>query len=157
MHSRIFQISRKPINKDEYISEYDYYDSGFIGEIADYVSDDTDRDADIEWLKSRLEGVADFNGDSFTIKDQRKYFEKSFSDFLEAIKEVSLLTFQDFCTNANDFDYKMYKLKTAYRNEFRFYIDDNGEYAGREPLDDFMRRAKNGDVFYIGATLDYHF
>lgn len=156
MHSRIFQISREPISKDKYISEDDFYDSGFIGEIADYVSDDTNRDDDIEWIKARLEGVVDFNGDSFTIKDQRKYFEKSFSDFLEAIKDISLLTFKDFCTDANDFSYKMYKLENAYRDEFGFYINDIGEY-GTEPFDDFMRRAKNGDVFYIGATLDYHF
>lgn len=156
MHSRIFQISREPISKDEYISEADFYDNGFIGNIADYVSDDTDRESDIEWLKQRLEGVADFNGDSFTIKDQRKYFEKSFSDFLEAIKDISLLTFEDFCTDANDFNYKMYKLESAYRDEFEFYINDIGGY-GTEPFDDFMRRAKNGDVLYIGATLDYHF
>lgn len=157
MHSRIFQISAKPIEKADYINETDYYDTGFIGEIADYVSDDTDRESDIEWLKQRLEGVADFNGDSFTIKDQRKYFEKKFSNFLEAIKDISLLTFEDFCTDANDFSYKMYELESAYRDKFGFYIDDNGEYAGTEPFDDFMRRAKNGDVFYIGATLDYHF
>lgn len=157
MHSRIFQISREPINKDEYISEADYYDSGFIGEIADYVSDYTDRDDDIELIKARLEGVADFNGDSFTIKNQRKYFEKKFSNFLETIEDISLLTFEDFCTDESDFSYKMYKLESAYRDKFKFYINDNGEYAGTEPIDDFMRRAKNGDVFYIGATLDYHF
>ncbi len=156
MHSRIFQISSNPINEDDYISEADYYDTGFIGEIADYVSDETDRDDDIEWLKKSLDGVADFNGDCFTIKDQRKYFEKRFSNFTKAAKDILLSTFEDFCTDANDFSLKMYRLETAYRDRFGFYVDDNGEYAGTETFDDFMRRVKNGDKFYIGATLDYH-
>lgn len=155
MHSRIFQISDKPISENDYINETDYYDTGFIGEIADYVSDDTDREDDIEWLKTYFKDVADFDGDSFTIINQRKYFEKRFNNFLEVIKEISLLTFEDFCTDGNYFNSKMWQLNVAYRDKFGFYMDD--EYAGTEPLDDFMRRAKNGDVFYIGGTVDYHY
>lgn len=52
MHSRIFQVSAAPIAKEDYISSADYEDHWFTREIADYVSDNCDRDSDIEWLKS---------------------------------------------------------------------------------------------------------
>ena len=52
MHSRIYQISKTPIDRDDYIEESNYYDHWFTSSIADYVSGDTNRDDDIEWLQN---------------------------------------------------------------------------------------------------------
>lgn len=48
MHSRIYQISKTPIDRDDYIEESKYYDHWFLNSVADYVDDDTNRDDDIE-------------------------------------------------------------------------------------------------------------
>ena len=47
MHSRIFQVSMEPIEKDDYILERDYWDHWFTREIADYVNGSTNRNDDI--------------------------------------------------------------------------------------------------------------
>ncbi len=111
MHSRIFQVSRQKIEKDEYYDAERYYSGeheGFAGdysEVADYVDEDTDRISDIKWLSQ-------------------------------------------------------YHLEQSYSEKFGFYIDEYNQknyytdFFG--PLDDFMRRVQDGEVYYIGATIDYH-
>ena len=48
MHSRIFQVSEKPIDKADYIGESDYWDHWFTNSVADYVSEDCYRDEDLK-------------------------------------------------------------------------------------------------------------
>ena len=75
MHSRIFQISKKPI--EDRISEDRYY-SGFVGQVADYV---TEQDADdqlnsISWL-AETPGIEVKNIDgvsTITAVDKKAYF-----------------------------------------------------------------------------------
>ena len=83
MHSRIIELSTEPICVDERICESDYYDNGFIGAIADYVSENTDRNHDIEWFVSYLKSknvVSKSNEESFTLSDnfREKYFKEKF-------------------------------------------------------------------------------
>ena len=158
MHSRIFQISSKPIDKIDYIREDSYYDS-FVGEIADYVSEDTDRESDIDWLKSSLEGVAEFDGDKFTIVNKEEYFKPKLKKFLYAMKQIVAELNEDpavFYDGGSKFGTHVYNMKTAYEDKFSFYVDDDSEYVGLETFDSFMRWVSNGDTFYIGATIDYH-
>lgn len=161
MHSRIFQISEKPIYREDYIDEEKYYEN-FVGEIADYVDDMTDRESDIDWLKMHLEntGSAKFDGDKFTIVNKAEYFKPKLKEFLSAMKQIVADLNDDqavFYDGGYKFDLSVYNMQSAYEDKFAFYVDDNGEYAGLETLDSFMRRVNNGDTFYIGATIDYHF
>lgn len=78
MHSRIFQLSKSPIDKDDYIDESKYYDHWFTSRM-DYVDGDTDRDDDIGWLSSYygnsiLEFGEDDDGKFFVVKDKVLYF-----------------------------------------------------------------------------------
>lgn len=66
MHSRIFQVSMEPIEEENYICEAEYCDHWFTREIANYVSDDCDRDGDIKRLANIAKGYSvgeDDNGE----------------------------------------------------------------------------------------------
>lgn len=157
MHSRIYQISKNPIDKDDYIEESNYWDHWFTNSVADYVNGDTDRDSDIKWLKNcydnnGLSFGADNGGEYFIVEDKRKYFAKRFDTFKKILRELSDATLDDFVSGA--YGGKVYTLKAAYNDEFGFYID--GEDIGMETFDSFIRYSENGDKFYIGGTIDYH-
>ena len=163
MHSRIIQISKEPINEDDYLSEDKYYDI-VCGALADYVDGDTDRDDDIEWFIGCLGDSISYNKDeqSFTIIDKEKYFDKAFEHFQELLKKLSDTTLKVFSgigkkEEIYQFTTDMYSLKSTYDDEFSFYIDDNGEYFGMSTIDNFMRNVENNTKFYIGTTIDYHF
>ena len=158
MHSRIYQISTKPIYKDDYIEEYRYYDHWFLNSVADYVNGDTNRENDIDWLKScyKEQGLsfgADEGGEYLVVEDKSKYFAKSFEEFQRALKELSEITINDFLTAK--YGMKMYNLKSAYNDECGFYVD--GDVVGLETFDTFIRYADINVKYYIGATIDYHF
>ena len=158
MHSRIYQINKTPIDRDDYIEESDYYDHWFINSVADYVNENTNRDEDIMWLKDCYEkqGVSfgkDDNGEYFVVEDKAKYFESKFENFQKALKEMSEKTLGDFIVGATDM--LMYRIKDSYENKFGFYVEDGD--CGLTTFDNFMRSATDGEKYYIGATIDYHF
>lgn len=159
MHSKIFQISRKPISKDNYITEDRYYD-GFVGEIADYVDIDSSyHDICIDYLGEYLGDAAKINGNKIKIIDKRKYFDKKYEEFIQYAKKIVENTSpEEFAGDySGDLGFNIINLTWSYEDKYGFYVDDNDEDAGLEPIDTFLRRAKNGDVFYFGEVIDYHF
>lgn len=159
MHSRIYQISEKPIHKCDYIDESYYYDHWFTSSIADYVSNKTDRADDIEWLKESCEqfGIifdADEGGEYFIIEDKLKYFSRNIKEFKAMIEVLSAATLEHFASM--ELGMAMHRLKSAYDDEFGFYVQTDN-FDDLLSLDEFVRHSKNGDKFYIGATIDYHF
>lgn len=154
MHSKIIQISREPIKKDNYIDESRYYDHWFVGSIADYVSDldDNCRTALCKNLSCdafELDPVAN----TLSIISKDAYFKPKYDAFKAKLQEISQWEYEDY----REPHYEVSWLADLYDDKFGFYIDDNGEFAGLETLDAFMRRAEDGDIYYIGALLDYHF
>ena len=160
MHSRIFQLRETPIEEDNYIRESKYYDDWFTREIADYVDGDTDRIEDIEWLKSSVSGIefgADEHGEYLIIKNREQYFEKSFQMFRRYLEEIHRQnTLKDFTNGISG----MWSLDDVYDNKFGFYVDftiDTDRYTDLVTFDNFIRTSTDGDKYYIGATIDYHF
>ena len=158
MHSRIFQISKEPIYEEDYIKESRYYDHWFLGSVADYVNEDTDRAADIQWLQHCYDGKGlifgtDEGGEYFIIEDKIKYFTLNFESFQIALEELSNITIEGFASQKSYSN--IYALKSAYEDKCGFYVD--GDEFGMYSLDGFIRWSDNGTKFYIGATIDYHF
>lgn len=158
MHSRIFQISKQPIGESDYIEESRYWDHWFTNSHADYVSDETNRAGDIEWLRScysnrELAFGIDDGGEYFTIEDKTKYFAPKFEEFQKIIKQLTDSTLDNFATAKLEMD--VYRLNSAYEDKHGFYVD--GDSCGLCSLDDFIRWNDKGEKFYIGATIDYHF
>lgn len=157
MHSRIYQISKTPIDREDYIEEDKYYDHWFTSRIADYVNGDTNRDDDIEWLRDCYENKGlsfgkDDNGEYFIIENKAKYFESDFEGFQRTLNELSKKTLDDFIGHTNEM--LMFRLNNLYEDEYGFYVED--EYCGCATFSSFMRHATVGDKYYIGATIDYH-
>lgn len=157
MHSRIFQVSREPIDKEDYIDESNYYDHWFTNLIADCVNGDTDRGDDVKWLKecyekSGLSFGKDSGGEYFIIDDKAKYFKPKFEEFCKALDELKKITLEDF--SSNKCNMPVYLLKGAHNDKFGFYIDS--DETSLRTLDEFVRYADIGIKYYIGVTIDYH-
>ena len=161
MHARIYQISKNPITEDDYITEDRYYD-WFVGSVADYVDGQTNRQGDLENLKENMErlGIAKFSSDlSFmTIVDKSKYFDVKYIRWKELLSQLLATPFEVFCggEGVNSLSMAEYGLREVYDDKYGIYMDDNGEYYGNQTLDEFMRNTNDGDIWYFGATIDYH-
>ena len=153
MHSRIFQVSLNPIEKADYITESNYdYEHWFVGSIADYVSDDCDREEDIKWLKGCVEGIsfgADNNGEYFIVESKETYFEKKFIAFKKVLDKISKCTLSDFVQDIFEF----YQLNILYEDKYGFYIDTDEELM---TFDAFIRYCVEKEKYYLGGTCDYH-
>lgn len=119
MHSRIFQLSYEKINKDDFITEENFYEDSFIGSVADYVSDNIDRKEDIKWLMERLKpygAILNKKEESifFPKGFKKKYFSKKFEELKKMVNEMTLEEFIDGIT--------AYKLGQIIESKFDFYI-----------------------------------
>ena len=152
MHSRLYQVSDQPISKEELTHEYDYYE-GFVGQVADYVSERNEEEikADIDWLGGQV-GI-DVNSDkkTFVITSKTEYFSKKYDKFKEILERLSTYTLEDFISPKNWLDF--YNLKNACDESYGFYVDD----CGWTTLDSWVRNAEENKTYYIGSTFDYHF
>lgn len=155
MHSRIFQISKNPIPEDEYITDDKYFDN-FVGAIADYVMQSTDED---KIIFQNIPGIL-YNAEenTITIENKHVYFADSYKNFKKQLQILSDITEEEFCQNhQTDLSYHMFLLNESYDDKYGIYIDDDYEEYGLMTLDDFIRHCKNGNTFYLGAVIDYHF
>lgn len=166
MHSRIFQLERSPDDiEDNCIYEEDFYDMDapyewFVGTIADYVSENVDKQANIDWLISTLSRQEEFiriNDDddedhisiTFLPGFKHAYFERRYHEFRNRVSNMSL---EDF-TN----DLEIFTIERLIKDRFGFYIYSS--YYGLLSLDDLVRQLNNNQeyTFYFGTTLDYHY
>lgn len=158
MHSRIFQLSASPIDKENYIVESDYYDHWFTNQIADYVDGDCNRDESIGWLYSysKAYDVSKCNDGNYRLVVHNKeiYFENAYKSFVEEVNKLTDMSLEQFTNGFN-----LYGLTNAYEDKFGFYVDLYGDGHGNElmTLDAFIRRCNVGTVYYIGGVIDYHF
>lgn len=160
MHSKIFQLSTEPISKEDYKTADDYVDTGFM-QIADYTDDmdDEDRESCIDWFSKYLASGAELKNGVLEIKDKKKLLEGQFQTFRKTAGLLQYVSLDDFCEpefskGTEDLGYLMYTLDAAYSDKYGYYVDIDDYPA---PLSDFLRRAHNGDRYYIGAVIDYHF
>ena len=154
MHSGIFQLSKKPIPRDEYLEESFFYDHWFTQAIADYVDGDTDRQCEMEWLTSQNAGISignDDAGDFLIIKDREKYFAKS-QGLRKALKDVEKQISQEEFASASMAG-PIWQLGNCYNEQFGLYVVLDGDVT---TFDSFVRNADVGEKHYIGATLNYH-
>lgn len=152
MHSRIFQVSMEPINEEEYICEGDYYEHWFTREIADYVSDDCNREKDIEWLTEIANGYIvskDDYGEYLIVTDKKEYFSENYKQFIKALDEIGTPTLEEFVNGIDLWD-----LRTAHEDRFGFYIDADGELM---TFNKFIRKCVVNAKYYIGGIVDYHY
>ncbi len=165
-HSRIFQYSNKPIDKENYIGESDFYDDSgngqsFHGEYCgDYLTErnEIERFDDIKWLAMNLS--------KFNIKLEGEDKFVLGKGFKQSIQDFWYYGIND-CFNALDKEniiryHERWRLKYAITDPlsggfgFLFFSNEEQTLSASDDFFEFLLRLNEGDSFYIGATLDYH-
>lgn len=152
MHSRIFEITSKQLDRDDYLTS-GWLEPEQYSDFADYIDDDIeDEDDDIKWLASVMSDIFDCEGRELTLRD--------ISGFIEQWKA-------EVRKRASEFDPKgdgmsSYFLRKSIKRthkgiDFHFYNEDYGLMDPRQLIENFLLHKKPGDKFYIGGILDYHF
>lgn len=161
MHSKIFQISNAPIDKDDYSSPECYYDNS---EFADYIGEPMKGETREDCIKYLAESLSDlFSYDKeagafvYKGKDALHEFKRK---WLEAIREITdKLTADNLMEEHNVYRLRRLTLQTHLDSSFRFDINEWNGWAG--PMEDLVEYAgyqlKEGDRIYVGAVIDYHY
>lgn len=161
MHSRIFQLERSKGDIDDYsLEEYDFnYDSKhewFIGQVADYINEDTDKNEDVEWFLACMEECnrfftinrTDTEVESITFSPgfKRMYFFERFNKLQQTVDEMNL---DDFTSSI-----KAYRLRQLVEEKYGFYVCCENNL---QSMDDFVRDLPDAETtYYFGNTIDYH-
>lgn len=161
MHSKIFQIGKKPIDKDEYDSPSDFYDNS--SDFADYIGDpvgDEDRDEYVGYLAHALRGVFKPAGRDCLVylgENALRTFLQEWADKIKCM--ANELTADNILKNLRLYNIRATTNDTHRREDFRIHIEEWNGWAG--PFGDIIEWAacqlKEGDKIYVGAIIDYHF
>lgn len=159
MHSRIFQITTKPVKKENYLNEFTLYQGE--NSMIDYCDeiDDEEREANIECLVGSVlpkgmftrigANVIRYNG------GMQQWKEEAIAKIIEKIATI---------TTDNYFEFDLYLLRKTLTNPldtaYLFYTDAESTQDWAEESYEFMQfvsRLEEGTLLYIGGVIDYHF
>ena len=161
-HSKIFQISKKPIDKEDYQSPETYYDNS--GDFADYIGneyEDEYRDEAIEYLADLLKDVFEHKGGGvfrYKGKEAMDKFKQAWADELR--RQAGLLTPENLFRDQNLYLISATCKETHLRSSYRVDIADWAEgvaYPFGELFEYAASQLKKGDCIYVGAVIDYHY
>ncbi|HHW57980.1 MAG TPA: hypothetical protein GXX15_10030 [Clostridia bacterium] len=155
MHGTIFQLEEKPLRfEEDFACEEDFYDD-FVKVIADYVNEDIDRDAEIRYFVEYLKKYKEimYDPQEYSIIFPKGFREEYFSErFFNLKKFVQELTLEEFSTDST----KVWILKNLINEKYGIYI--YSRQSSWITFDEFVRcNLKEGQKYYIGTVLDYHF
>lgn len=162
MHSKIYQIGNKPIDKEDYASPMDYYDNS--GDFADYIGDrynNEDRKEAIEYLADLLKDVFEHKGGGeFRYKgsEAMEKFKQAWADELRRM--AGLLTPENLFKNQRLFNIRQVTEDTHLGTSYRVDIADwcgGIAYPFGELFEYAASQLKKNDRIYVGAVIDYHY
>lgn len=153
MHSKIIQVSRDEITQEDWITPEDFFldgrFEGFVGWIADYVSDwdiDTYRNDIIDSFIKDFGNSVDYCDESFVVAEG--FVEKYTEELLSVVKSKI-----QQCKSLQD---ATWICETYTGDSFGCYIYEYG--FGLTPIIKWIAEwLEEGRRYYIGAVLDYHF
>ena len=178
-HSRIFQISKTPLDKDDLMHDCHYDEC--IPNTMDYVLASNNIQGDLKWLQETYGKYIKVNTrrKTITIRHINQFKAERLRTITKLAKELAeaaalaAYNIESGYTDAYDGTYAhsgtnlaagehrsidtlIYLINTADSDKYGFYIDDNNDYWGLMPLNEWLSDLKNGDTFYIGKIFDYH-
>ena len=160
MHSRIFELSDKPVPADERFS-FEDVPEWFFATVADYADDilsAADRSEEIAWLVSTFHALCERDGDKLTLSPdtRKKFFRSRYSEFLEIAPRLAAYSYEAFCgeTGSVAIETDLFRLKDAYDDQCGFYVY-NRETCELHTLHFWLRRADLSKPYYVGGVIDY--
>ena len=152
MHAYVVQLSETPFeDAEDFITEDVFYDTSFIGEVADYVQNISEKGRE-EAIKSFLEMCAQYGAEVgegfvvFTKEFKENYFRNRFDDLKNLVEQAEL---KEFSEDSN----LVYMLKKLIEDKYDMYI----YFFYPQTLDSFIRGAFSGIKYYVGGVVDYHY
>lgn len=161
MHSKILQISSKPIGKDDYTNPDMYTDTNdsFYDYIGDLVEGE-ERDDSVGHLAELLKGVFKPAGRDCLVYlggEALGRFLQSWANELKA--QANELTADNILNEQRLNIISATTKETHLRTGYRVHIEEWNGWAG--PFGDLIEWAacnlKEGDMIYVGAVIDYHY
>lgn len=158
MHSRIFQLSKQPIDTDMWPSAdniVEYSSTMYTIDYATAIENDDERKENVSDLVEVLNGMFVLNEDglSMTYMGGMDVWKKKFIETLKM--EVALLTPDNLFHSA-----KTWGIRDLIKRPLGGYLFTFDEDGWAVESDEFMEWADGlavGDVVYVGAVMDYHF
>lgn len=158
MHSRIFQVSKKPIDCEMWpdadcVAEYS--SPMFSIDYAVTISNHNERKGNIAALVDDLMGMFTLNPDGFSMT-YNGGMDAWKTQYIESIKEqVAMLDEKNVFHSA-----QLYCIQSAIKHPLgsRLFVTDENEFA--TDSNEFMEWVDGldaGDVVYFGAVMDYHY
>ena len=160
MHSRIFEILEK--GQEPTLNQWTFDDGTCLEYYGiDYVSemDEEETTDSIDWMIKNSDGAIVYDKEAKSIKfDKKKLMEIDYNTFIKLAKELTQVTLDEFSDTEKDYlnsvEYKKTKLDEAYGDRWGFYFYN--EDLGLLPENEFLRKLKDGETYYLGNILDYH-
>lgn len=176
MHSRIFQVARKPIKPEDYVTLDDFPTSEYsTPTYYDYV-DFSDRESDIEWLSQAFSDVLDVNmeNDTIIVKNRNVFVARKLDAIIHSAAElltcaidalrsvyVGTADIYDGTHRSKDkskpkLSSLLWQLNAEYNDKYGFHLYDPSTFGDITLEEWLLDYARNGDVLHIGNTLDFH-
>lgn len=154
----IYQVSRVPVDPDDYIG-FCSIPEAFFATNAEYIVEDTDRGIAIKELLDSLSDIVipSVDGQSFTFKAHAKqtYFQKRHSAFVAKATELADVSIDAFVGQTPyPIETAMYELNRAYCDKFGSYVIIDDEMT---PFDHWIRNDSLKGTYYLGGVLEYHY
>lgn len=162
MHSKILQIGREPIAKDDYRTPDDYMENS--DDFADYIGDEITGDERQECVGK----FADMVKDVFTPvgrdtlayrgKDALKAFKQKWADKIRSLADG--LTTENMLQKQRLFNIEEITKRTHLDSDYRVDITgwcDGVAYPLGELFEFADSQLEEGDRIFIGAVIDYHY
>ena len=158
MHSRVFELSHKPIAAGERMTVA-ALPEWFMLSACDYAVPSEQRDRDIDWLTDCFHGLCSRDGDKLTFAPdvKERYFRKNYETFKKAAAELAKTDYDVFAgmRECTAFHIARFDVDESYEGRYGFYVY-SPESRELQPLDAWLRGADTGKPFYVGGTVDYH-
>ena len=158
MHNYIYELLQAPAPADEWTKAGEYHEYPGTFPIADTVEDAKDRSGVIArfgaWLKEHRLGELD--GETFTIDAQAadRYFESRFAAFQQAVAALQQLNENRFIHDHDQVQSLIFNLAETFTQKYGDYVLwDDGLAPTR--LEEFLRKARPGIRYCVGAVLTY--
>lgn len=158
MCNYIYELLQSPAPADEWTAAWEYHEHPDAFSIADTVEDAENRNGVIDlfgvWLKENQLGES--SGETFTVDAQAadRYFERRFAAFQQAITALQQLNEAQFIHEHDRVQGLIFDLTETFTQKYGDYVLW-GDGLEPTPLEEFLRKAKSGDRYCIGAVLAY--
>lgn len=158
MFNYIYELLQAPTPADEWTKAWEYHEHPDAFPISDIVEDAKDRGNVIKrfgaWLKENRLG--ELSGETFTIDPEAadRYFEGRFAAFQQAITALQKLNESQFIHDHDQVQRLIDALAETFTQKYGDYVlwDDGMTPI---PIEEFLRKARSGTSYCIGAVLSY--